>query len=141
MFPRPILQKPPTQTITHVPFLRQFPNDLLMNESDSSRLTDIVDVKLYNPVTKRLINAGTLESPVNFLIPLKSGRTLPNESYVEVGLTGTLSQTNSQVIPEYSLSLLLIKLKYGLINQSELLKTLGKCAGNQITYPTKRTSF
>ena len=92
--PRPVLQKLTLQAITPVVFLRQFPNDLLLNESDSSRLTDIVDVKLYNPVTKRLINAGTLTSPANFLIPLKSGKTFPNESYVEVGFEPTFCFTS-----------------------------------------------
>ena len=87
--PRPVLQKRTLQTITPAIFLRQFPNDLLLNESDSSRLTDIVDVKLYNPITKQLINTGILASPVNFLIPLKSGKAFPNQSYVEVGFEST----------------------------------------------------
>lgn len=70
----------------HFFFLHQYPNDLLLNESDSSRMTDIVDVKLYNPVTKRLVNVGALDTPAVFLIPLKTGVTFPNESYVEVSL-------------------------------------------------------
>lgn len=49
--PRPILQNPTWQTITRAVFLRQFPNDLLLNESDSSRLTHVVDVKLYNLIS------------------------------------------------------------------------------------------
>ena len=64
--------------------LYQYPEDLLLNETDSSRLTDIVDVKLYNPVTKRVVNAGTFVNPVKFLIPLKSGKVFPNESVSSV---------------------------------------------------------
>ena len=148
--PRPVLQKPTLQAITPVVFLRQFPNDLLLNESDSSRLTDIVDVKLYNPVTKRLINAGTLGSPVNFLIPLKSGKTFPNGSYVEVGFEPTTCFTNfsSNGICKLrerllincfycfgsTFSQLFTPVACGLIKQSELENP----GGNQIPYRTQR---
>lgn len=58
----------------------QYPEDLLYNQTDSSRLTDIVDVKLYNPTTFQEVTVGSLAEPVAFLIPLQSGKTFPNES-------------------------------------------------------------
>lgn len=58
----------------------QYPEDLLYNQTDSSRLTDIVDVKLYNPTTFREVAVGSLAEPVTFLIPLQPGKVFPNES-------------------------------------------------------------
>lgn len=60
--------------------------DLLSSAPNNRTLTNVVELKIYNPETYDALAISTLASPVSYLLPVFENVTLTNETYFQVSL-------------------------------------------------------